>query len=143
GGRRIYLFNDPADIQAILVDHADQVEQIPAMVDMLRPMLGNGLITAPRELHRPQRRRLAPIFQPRRVATYADIMLRETGTFLAGWRDGQTIDLYREMTRLTLAIIGATLFGRQVDDIAPIVAESLTIALQHLNRKWGSLVLTP
>ena len=46
-----------------------------------------------------------------------------------GWTDGGTIDAAQEMMRLTLGVVGETLFGSDVESLAPRVGRSLTTML--------------
>ena len=58
-----------------------------------------------------QRRLSQPAFHRTRIAAYADIMAREAERMLSTWRDGQELDIHREMMQTTLAIATRTLFG--------------------------------
>lgn len=49
------------------------------------------------------------------------------------WEDGATLDVWQEMMRLTLAIVGKTLFDAEVEKDARDVGESLTTVLDLFN----------
>ncbi len=49
------------------------------------------------------------------------------------WREGATIDVQREMARLTLAIVGETLFSADLEPEADEVGDALTDSLDGLN----------
>jgi len=48
----------------------------------------------------------------------------------ARWRDGQTLDISDEMMRLTLAVVGKTLFDADVESEADEVGEALTDVME-------------
>jgi len=50
------------------------------------------------------------------------------------WRDGATVDVAREMNRLTLGIAGETMFGAEVDAEAEEIGAALTDALGLFRR---------
>ena len=83
-------------------------------LQFLRPLLGDGLLTAEGETHKRHRKLLAPAFAPKRLEQYGEIMVEETRRQMAGWRPGQRIDISREMMEMTLAIAGRTMFGADV-----------------------------
>jgi cytochrome P450 len=57
--------------------------------------------------------------------------LAETAS--ARWRDGETLDIDREMMRLTLGIVAKTLFSAEVDDEADKVGKALTDLIDLFN----------
>src|SRR6185369_1327588 len=54
---------------------------------------------------------------------YADRMRR-------GWTDGAALDISREMNRLTLSIVGKTLFDVDVEQQAAAVGDALTAVME-------------
>ena len=85
----------------------------------LRAALGGGLLTSQGELWRRQRRQLAPLFTPRRVAEeYATVMTEEAERLVSRWRSlaatGQPVLAYPEMVQLAAQVIGRVLFGADV-----------------------------
>lgn len=98
---------------------------------VLAELLGEGLLTSDGDLWVRQRRTLQPLFTPRRVAGYADLMAAEAGrvaTTPAG-----PVNLHELMQRYTLRVVGRTLFGDEVDDAVA--------ALQRLVPAAGDLSL--
>lgn len=110
-GWRVAIVTAPALAHEVLtgpieVWHKDRVTKRTGGV------FGEGLLLAEDEVWRRQRSMLNPGFRHARYETYAQVMLEEAETTLAGWRDGARIDLAAEMAAVTLRIAVRTLFGR-------------------------------
>jgi cytochrome P450 len=142
-GRDVILLSAPELAQAVLVRHADAFEKPPYFRALTRPVLGNGLLTSENAFHHRQRQLVAPAFQHRRVAAYAAVMAEYAERIAAGWPDGATIDIAHEMMRLTLWIVGATLFDADVLGEAEDLGRALSVALQRFNKQVSSLVPLP
>jgi cytochrome P450 len=107
----------------------------------LRLLLGDGLLTSEGEFHRRQRRLAQPAFHRERIAGYARAMTAAAARWDARWAErdaaaraggaeAAAVDLFAEMTALTLGIAGETLFGARVDDAAGAVAAAMTDVLR-------------
>src|SRR5690348_11888446 len=81
---------------------------------VLTELLGEGLLTSDGDLWVRQRRTLQPLFTPRRVAGYTDLMAAEAGRVAAA--PPGTVNLHELMQRYTLRVVGRALFGDEVDD---------------------------
>jgi cytochrome P450 len=116
-GRTVFgkraVVSDPAGVRRIFLDHAANYRKDNLQLRVLRPALGNGLLTAEGEDWRAQRRSLAPLFTPRLVAAFAQAMAEATrqGVERLRRRGDGPIDLSSEMARLTLEILEQTLFS--------------------------------
>lgn len=100
-------------------------------LERAKRLLGEGLLTSEGELHLRQRRLMQPAFHRRRIEAYGEIMADHAVQTRDRWQDGQTIDMSAEMMRLTLAIVGKTLFGANVEAEAGEIRRALTEAI-HL-----------
>ena len=89
---------------------------------------GNGLFISEGDFHRHQRKLMAPHFQPRHIAAYADSIVQCGERFLQQWSDGKAIDLNQQMIALTLSIIGKILFDAdmfsEADELGAAIAGS-------------------
>jgi len=80
----------------------------------MRAFLGDGLVTSNGPLWESQRRLVQPLFNHRRVMDLVPVMVERVGDVVAQWKtlpDGTVVDVAEEMSRLTLDLAGATLFG--------------------------------
>jgi cytochrome P450 len=119
-------------VHELLVERVDAFVKSAGLGKFGRPLLGNGLLTSEHEVHARQRKLLAPAFAHKRIAGYADTMARHADAAQSRWQDGATLDLAEEMMKLTLAIVGRTLFDVDVSGDARVVGEALTEAMQYM-----------
>lgn len=108
-----FILNDPDAIRHVLVDNYENYTRTPAAFRVLRPLLGDGLLTAEGRAWKHQRRTLAPAFTPRAVGTLVPHMLSaidDTVTDLQG-KTSNPVDLREIMQRMTLEIAGRTMFS--------------------------------
>ena len=105
-----FMVLDPEDLQRILTrDHRSFVK---AQIQReLSEFLGDSLLIADGEVWRRRRKRVAPFFLRRAVASYGETMTRCAAERVETWADGQTRDMAEEMSTLTLEILGPCLFG--------------------------------
>jgi len=109
-GEHVYLVSDPEVITDVFLTHAREVMKGRGL-QAARPLLGNGLLTSEGEFHLRQRRLAQPAFHRRRIESYAAQMVIEAQRHSTAWTDGAQVDMVEEMTSLTFAIVGRTLFG--------------------------------
>src|SRR3954468_11739223 len=132
GNERIYLFNHPDLIRDVLVTNQKNFTKSRALV-RAKKVLGEGLLTSEGEFHLRQRRLAQPAFHRDRIVAYALSMVDFALRTRSRWHDGQTMDLHDEMMRLTLAIVGKTLFSADVEGEAAAIGEALTTTFAAFN----------
>jgi cytochrome P450 len=121
----MYLLNQPDFIEEVLV--TSQANFIKSRIlQRAKIVLGNGLLTSEGEFHIRQRKMMQPAFYRERLTRYASDMVACADAAQAKWTPGETRDIADEMMRLTLAIVGRTLFTRDVSEEAFEVGEALT-----------------
>jgi cytochrome P450 len=135
----VHILTDADLAREVLVDQAAAFKK-SAGLQFLRPLLGDGLLTADAEPHRRHRKLLAPAFAPRRLASYGEVMVEETRAQIARWSPEQRIDLADEMMEMTLAIAGRTLFGVDVRRDADTVARGIDLAMRSMVENLSSPV---
>lgn len=118
--REFYLTSHPDAVGPILGAPDRWVKQT-ATYEVVRQTLGNGMLTAEGEEWRRQRRFLAPVFTPRRIAgPYADIIVQETTRLGDRWQEaataGRPVDVHADMVQLTANVIGRILFGADMTE---------------------------
>lgn len=116
GPVRIVFITEAKLAQSVLVEHGDSFRKGPAVGKYSRPLLGNGLLSCDGEVHRAQRKVLAPKFQPRRIAGFAQTMIGLTASMLDRWHAQMPTNFDREITGLTMSIAARTMFGSGISD---------------------------
>jgi cytochrome P450 len=124
-GEHLLFVNDPQLIKDILVTHARHFMKGRGLQRTKR-ILGEGLLTSEGAVHLRQRRLMQPAFHRDRIAGYGKTMVGYAALVRQRWTAGATIDAAREMNRLTLSVVGKTLFDADVESQAAEVGEALT-----------------
>ena len=114
------LVNEPAFIEHILLTNHNNYVKSRLTRQILRPVLGNGLLISEGEFWRRQRRIMAPAFHRQRVAQAARVVVRRARRQVERWRvaqeSGQSLDISHEMMSLTMEIVAEALFSSDIAD---------------------------
>jgi cytochrome P450 len=110
GKQHVYLLNHPDYLRPVLLTDADKFVKSSGS-QRAKALIGDGLLTSEGEKHRRQRRLIQPAFQHRKLVTYAPTVVECGLAHADTWRDQQQVEMVEEMRRLTLKIIGKTMFG--------------------------------
>jgi cytochrome P450 len=132
GPQGIYFLNHPDYVKDVLVTHNQHFKKGRALQRSKR-LLGEGLLTSEGEFHRRQRRLAQPAFHRQRIASYANLMTDYAARTGERWHDGETLDVSQEMMRLTLSIVGKTLFDADVERDARDVGHALEVIMNLFN----------
>jgi cytochrome P450 len=112
-------------IKDVLVTHNQNFHKSRGL-ERVKVLLGEGLLTSEDSFHLRQRRLIQPAFHRDRIAAYAQTMVAYADRIRNGWSEGATYDIAREMSRLTLLIVGKTLFDTDVESQARDVGEAMS-----------------
>jgi cytochrome P450 len=129
GPNHVYLVNHPEFVREILVTNQANFTKSRAL-QRARVLLGEGLLTSEGQFHLRQRRLVQPAFHRERLAGYAAVMSEYGVRFRDRWTAGATVDVSTEMMRLTLAVVGKTLFSSEVEEEASEIGDALTTVLK-------------
>ena len=136
GGETIFLVNDPHHIKEILVTHNRNFTKSRGL-ERTKRLLGNGLLTSEGAMHLRQRRLMQPAFHRERIVGYGQTMVTYADRARRDWRDGETLDVAQEMTRLTLSIAGKTLFDVDVEKQAAEVGRAMNDVMESF---WTTML---
>jgi len=123
------FINHPDLIEEVLVTNARKYSK-GRVLRANRHVFGEGLLTSEGDFWLRQRRLAQPAFHRARIASYAATMVQYTERLLESWRGGEERDAHRDMMRLTLQIVGKTLFDADVERDAKEVGKSLELLLE-------------
>jgi cytochrome P450 len=125
GNQPAYLINHPDLARDVLVVNAAKFHKGRALL-RAKKLLGEGLLTNEGESHLSQRRMIQPAFHRERIKSYADSMIAFAAKMAEEWQDGERRDVDKEMMRLTLNIVGKTLFDQNVEDETDEIGNAMT-----------------
>ncbi|WP_395846939.1 cytochrome P450 [Cystobacter fuscus] len=143
GPARFYFVNSPTMISTVLAGHGEFFAP-STIVRHLKPLFGpNSLLITHGEPHLEQRRMMAPVFQPRRVASLDAGMTELGADTVDGWTQGQILSVPEAMTHLTLRIVGRTLFGVDFKHEASDLSEAVATCMEHAEHLSTSPIHLP
>jgi cytochrome P450 len=131
-----YLISHPESIKYVLQEHARNYNKDLITYQMFQPILGQGLVIndGPSWLH--QLRLMQPAFHRRRLTTYGTLMTDATIAVLERWQtsyeEGMPLQMEEEMMRLTLRIVGQTLFSLDLSQETSTIGSAVTMLLAHV-----------
>jgi cytochrome P450 len=145
-------------IALVLLDHPAQIRYVlrtnnrnylkAEQYELLKLVVGKGLIVSDSDFWRRQRRMVQPAFHRRRIAGLASLMVAETKRTLSRWSDsswtqGEPFDVVPEMTDLTLRIVSKTLFGSTSDSHFERIADAQSVLDRYLDRMMTTFYSLP
>jgi cytochrome P450 len=131
-GQPFVILNHPDYVRDVLVTRHRSFHKGIGL-QRARLLLGDGLLTSEDAHHQRQRRLLQPAFHRERIAGYGSIMTTYAERAASGWRDGLTVNVLEQMSRLTLAIAGRTLFDAEIESDARTIGGALSAVLRNFN----------
>lgn len=139
GRKRVLFLTDPAAIEDALVTRHRDFHKSP-MERRVGVVVGEGILLSEGEVWRAHRRVVQPAFHHERIAAWAGTMVAESEALIDGWRDGETRDVHREMSGLTLSIVARTLLGSDLDghEIEEVRRSGARLA-DHFHSRYASL----
>jgi cytochrome P450 len=136
--RSVLLASSPETAHEILVERAHCFEKSPGLRIVLRDLAGAGLFTSEGPLWQRQRRLMSPLFRASAIASFAKTMRDIALRAMARLPDGASVDLAREMTRITMSVVAATLFDSETDAEADELGRALTVAFGWVDEQLAS-----
>ncbi len=132
GPLHTYMLFSPEFVHQVLV--TNQKNYVKGRgYDGLRLLAGKGLITSDGDFWKEHRRMMSPYFTPNAVTgLYSNLMVETIQHMLEGWekaaRQGDSLNMDAEMLRLTMSVIGRTLFsidlGTELTEVGQALQEA-------------------
>ena len=114
GRQHAYLLNNPDYIEKVLIyDHNNFKKG--KRLQAAKRFLGEGLVTSEGQRHDSQKKIIQPFFLPRKISSFGPIMTEYALKMCTGWKDGSTIDIHKEMAKVTLSIICKSMMDYEMD----------------------------
>ena len=140
--RRLVLLSHPDLIEEVLTARARDTTKT-VILQMLRPLMGDGLLLSEGDLWLRQRRLMQPAFHRQRIATYGEVMAGYADRAMADWKDGEIRDVHADMMAITQAIVAKTLFDADVSDDAHDVGHARHVLMEDFARRRARLLSLP
>ncbi|MCI5057668.1 MAG: cytochrome P450 [Flavobacteriales bacterium] len=139
-----YVISKPEYLQHVLQKNAKNY--VKGMVyQQIKLVLGEGLLTSEGDYWLRQRRLAQPSFHRNKIAGFFELMKESTNDIILDWERerGKELDVYPEMMRLTLDIIGRTMLSTHESSHADTVKEALEKTLFGTQRRIESPIKWP
>ncbi|MEZ5871174.1 MAG: cytochrome P450 [Nitratireductor sp.] len=133
-GMRTVIANDPGLIRHVLVENQKNYRMARVRQAILRPILRDGLLTAEGETWRRSRKAIAPIFTPRHIHGFGEIMLRSCEAFAKRYEAVAETELAQDMTLLTYEILAQTLFTGEIAGDPDAFANEIETLFETMGR---------
>ncbi len=114
GNRHIFLINNPDYIEKILIYNTRNFKK-GLRLQTAKKLLGEGLVTSEEKKHENQRKIIQPLFLPKKIASYRQIIIDEGQLMCKAWKDGSIVDIHKEMMKVTLKIICKSVLGYELN----------------------------
>jgi cytochrome P450 len=141
-----YQLTHPRDVEHVLQTNQQNYRKSRIYAEA-KSSLGNGLLISEGDFWRRQRRLAQPAFHRQHIAGFTKMMTDATEAMLDGWqkyeRGGRPLDVVSEMKRLTLRLVGLTLFGTELGDGMRTISRALEIARAHFMRRMWQPIRLP
>lgn len=146
GPKRLYLLNHPDHARHVLCDNVANYRKGLGLVEA-KPLLGQGLLTSDGELWASQRRLLQAAFHNKRIEDLSHLMVDAAHSTLERWEERpageHVVDIAREMVRLTINILGSTLFRIDLSEKTEDISRDLTLLARWSMSRMASLWKLP
>ena len=146
GPVKFFVVVRPEHIQHVLVKNPDKyVKGISH--EKLRVAIGNGILTLEGEKWYRQRKLMQPVYTPKGIRPYAEIMTDESQHLIERWRTqlppDRVVDINQEMTRVTMKVISRAMFGIDMDENFRDAARALIMLLEYTSASTNTLIDMP
>ncbi|HSP81983.1 MAG TPA: cytochrome P450, partial [Myxococcaceae bacterium] len=147
GPRNMVVVAHPDGVERILASNRENYVKGPTY-DSLRLLTGQGLLTLEGSPWKKRRRLEQPSFHRESIRKLVSTMAGVTRGALADWRrrlpEGGVLEMHQEMMRLTLEVVGETLFGQRLStESVNVSGRAFGEALRLVSERGNSTVQLP
>lgn len=140
-GRPTYVLTHPDYIEQVLVTESSTFTTGDLRRDAFSGVEDESLSVSEGRTWQRQRQQLQPGFYREQITTYAETMVTDAEQTVEGWTVGETVDIVREMSQLTLAILAKTLFNHNVREDQSVVRSAVDALSQQTDySQWSTVV---
>ncbi|WP_100374272.1 cytochrome P450 [Bacillus sp. FJAT-45037] len=142
GPQHVYFINDPDLIKEILVTKQKSFTK-SRDIQMLKTVVGEGLLTSEKDVHMKQRRLIQPAFKKNHIIQYAQDMIDTTSRYVEDWQDGTERNITNDMMSIALGIITKTMFNMEIRTGADLIEEPMDTVMRLGVKRMRSIFPLP
>lgn len=128
-----YLLTHPEYIEQVLVTDAPRFIKGELQQRQAGSAFGEGMLLAEGDDWHEQRTTAQPAFYRERIETYAPTAVSHTEAMMAGWAEGDTVEIHDAMGELTLSVLANALFGVDIRERGSPVRAAATTARERFD----------
>ncbi len=134
GPRPMFLVSDPDSVKYILQENNKNYVK---GYEMVKPLMGEGLVSSDGDLWLRQRRLIQPLFNRPNLVSLLPMMVQAAQETIETWKKRPTppepVDIAAEMMLLTQTIILRTMFSADMGERSQTIAEDFATTLEYMN----------
>lgn len=138
-GIQWYLVTHPAGVEHVLKTRGRNYRKPDRFNASVRMLAGNGILSAEGDTWLRNRRLMQPAFHRQRLAGLVTQMADGAEAAVERWErmagEGGSMEIGEEMLRLTLRIVGTTLFSHDLSGEANALGGAIRVAFQHVSHR--------
>jgi cytochrome P450 len=139
----LYLFFHPDGVKQVLAGSRQAYSKGNRFYKQIAATFGWGLLTTEGEVWERQRRLIQPLFTRKTINGYSAMMTEEALALAERWAGASMVDANADMVRLTLRVVGRSIFGADVERAAEVLNWAFPVLNRYTFRRAVSPVATP
>jgi cytochrome P450 len=147
GPIRIFFCAHPDGVRHVLQENARHYNKQTRGFEVIRELLGQGLLTSEGDTWLRQRRLMQPAFHRQRLQAFGQLMVDAAETVSTEWEplaeSVQPFDLTDSMMKLTLRVASQALFGTDLGPEAANVDSAFTTVLEWAKDRLTQTLFVP
>ncbi|MDE5413236.1 cytochrome P450 [Alkalihalobacterium chitinilyticum] len=140
--QKVYHVSNPDLIKEILVSKQKNFIKSKDL-NVLKDVVGEGLLTSEKEMHLKQRRLIQPAFKKTHITQYAQDMIDVTANYISDWEDGREYLMSKEMMNVTLGIITKTMFSMDFKEGSEAIGQPIETYMKLAVKRMRAIVRLP
>jgi cytochrome P450 len=146
-GMHWYLVSHPAGVEHVLKTRGRNYRKPDRFNAPVRLLAGNGILASEGDSWLQNRRLMQPAFHRQRLAAFTLEMADAAQAAAERWErladEGAPIEVGAEMLRLTLRIVGRTLFSHDLSGDADALGAAIRVSFEHVGNRMVMPVSPP
>ncbi|HEX6369379.1 MAG TPA: cytochrome P450 [Longimicrobium sp.] len=142
-----YLITHPAGVEHVLRTRGRNYRKPDRFNAPVRMLAGNGILASEGDTWLQNRRLMQPAFHRHRLAGLVAQMAESAELALERWdrlaAEGAVVDVGEEMLRLTLRIVGTTLFSHDLSGEASVLGQAIRTSFATVSRRMTMPLAAP